>query len=157
MSERAEQLHAFYREARISDQLTFYRQRWSLFNRAEGQAMALSAFLLGFATAAAALAGTNVGATWLWTVLSTALPATVTAVTAYRTLYAFEQQSKIYGDAVQAVRAAARSAGDDAAQARSAEQDVAELVRRVEAVFRQEQAQWGQLTAQIEIPDETRT
>jgi hypothetical protein len=56
-----------------------------------------------------------------------------------------------------AVQAAARSARDDAAELRSAEQDVIELVRRVEAVFRQEQAQWGQLTAQIEIPDDTRT
>ena len=37
----------------------------------------------------------------------------------------------------------ARSSGDD---------EPAELVKRVEAVLRQEQANWGQLTAQIEIP-----
>jgi SMODS and SLOG-associating 2TM effector domain 1 len=156
VSDRAAQLQAFYHEARIADQLRFYRQRRALFDRTAGQAMALSAVLLGFATAAAALAGTDVGPTWLWTALGTVLPAAVTAVTAYSTLYAFEQQSKIYGDAAKAVQAAARPARDDAAELRSAEQDVIELVRRVEAVFRQEQAQWGQLTAQIEIPDDTR-
>jgi hypothetical protein len=33
---------------------------------------------------------------------------------------------------------------------------VAELVRRVESALRQEQAQWGQLTSQVGIVDETK-
>ena len=90
--------------ARIADQLRIYRQRRALFDRAAGQVMALSAVLLGFATAAAALAGTDVGPTWFWTALGTVLPAAVTAVTAYSKLYAFEQQSKIYEDAAKAVK-----------------------------------------------------
>jgi hypothetical protein len=158
MTQRGDELLVFYRECRIADQLEFYTGRRTLFDRALGQALALSAILLGFATAASALAGTDVGPTWLWSVLATILPATSTALTAYSALYAFEQQSKIYGDAVRAVRAAARPVADPdpAAVPRSPEEDVAELVRRVEAVFRQEQAQWGQLTSQIEIPDDTR-
>jgi SMODS and SLOG-associating 2TM effector domain 1 len=159
MTQRGDQLLVFYREYRIADQLEFYTGRRALFDRALGQALALSAILLGFATAASALAGTDLGPSWLWPVLATVLPATSTALTAYSALYAFEQQSKIYGDAVRAVRAAARPVVDPglaAAVPQSPKEDVAELVRRVEAVFRQEQAQWGQLTSQIEIPDDTR-
>jgi SMODS and SLOG-associating 2TM effector domain 1 len=158
VSERADQLLLFYREHRIDDQLDFYTRRRNLFDRAAGQAVALSAILWGFASATSALAGTRVGPTWLWSVLATVLPATSTALVAYSTLYAFEQQSKIYGDAVRAGHAASRLTPDPDAPAdgRSPEEKIADMVKRVEAVFRQEQAQWGQLTSQIEIPDDTK-
>jgi SMODS and SLOG-associating 2TM effector domain 1 len=157
VSDRAGELLLFYREHRIADQLGFYTSRRTMFDRAAGQALSLSAVLLGFATAAGALAGTDVGPTWLWSVLATVLPATATALTAYSTLYAFEQQSKIYGDAARAVRAAAHPVADpDPTAAPRFPEDAAEIVKRFEAVFRQEQAQWGQLTSQIEIPDDTR-
>jgi hypothetical protein len=156
-NERAGQLLLFYREHRIADQLGFYTSRNTLFDRAASQAVALAAVVLGFATAASALAGTDVGPIWLWSVLATVLPAMSTALAAYSTLYAFEQQSKIYGDAVRAVRAAARPVTDAQPSApHSPAQDVTDVVKRVEAVFRQEQAQWGQLTSQIEIHDDTR-
>lgn len=157
MNPRTGQLLSFYREHRIDDQLGFYTRRRALFDRAANQALALSAILLGFTTAVAALTGTNVGPAWLWSILATVLPAASTALTSYSTLYAFEQQSKIYGDAVRAAHAAARPVADpDPAAPRSPEQNAAELIKRVEAVFRQEQAQWGQLTSQMEIPDETK-
>jgi hypothetical protein len=143
---RTDQLLGFYREHRINDQLGFYTRRRALYDRAANQALALSAILLGFTTAVAALTGAHIGAAWLWAILATVLPAASTALTSYSSLYAFEQQSKIYGDAARAGRAAARSA----------EEDAAELIKRVEAVFRQEQAQWGQLTSQVEIRDETK-
>ncbi|MFD2093559.1 SLATT domain-containing protein [Blastococcus deserti] len=154
MSERTEELRAFYGEHRIADQLRFYSSRRTLFDRATGQVMALAAVILGSATAAGALGGTDVGPTWLWPVLATVLPAAAAAVTAYSTLYAFEQQSKIYADAIRAVRAAARPDPATSAAARSAEKDAAEWVQRSEAVFRQEQAQWGQLTSQIRFPED---
>jgi hypothetical protein len=143
---RTDQLLGFYREHRINDQLGYYTRRRALYDRAANQALALSAILLGFTTAVAALTGAHIGAAWLWAILATVLPAASTALTSYSSLYAFEQQSKIYGDAARAGRAAARSA----------EEDAAELIKRVEAVFRQEQAQWGQLTSQVEIRDETK-
>jgi hypothetical protein len=146
VSDRADELLLFYREHRIVDQLDFYTRRRTQFDRAAGQAMALSAVLLGFATAAGALAGTRVGPTWLLSIFATILPAAATSVGAYSILYAFEHQSKLYADAVRAVRAAARPAAEDPA----------ELVKRVEAALRQEQAQWGQLTSQIQIADDTR-
>ena len=157
MSDRVEELRRFYSEHRIEDQLRFYTDRRSLLDRATDQATALAAILGGAATVAAVLAGTGTGPTRWWTVLATVLPAAVTAVTAYSTLYAFEQQSKVYGDAARAVRAARRHVPAPGAPARSADQDAAEWVARVEAVFRQEQAQWGQLTSQIESPGNTRT
>jgi hypothetical protein len=157
VSDRVEELRRFYGEHRIEDQLRFYTDRRSLLDRATDQATALAAILGGAATVAAVLAGTGTGPTRWWTVLATVLPAAVTAVTAYSTLYAFEQQSKVYGDAARAVRAARRHVPAPGAPARSADQDAAEWVVRVEAVFRQEQAQWGQLTSQIESPGNTRT
>jgi predicted trehalose synthase len=157
VSQRTGQLLSFYQKQRIDDQLDFYGRRRALFDHAANQALALSAILLGFTTAVAALTGTNVGPAWLWAILATVLPAAATALTSYSSLYAFEQQSKIYGDAVRALHAATRPVADpDPAAQRSTDEDAAELVKRVEAVLRQEQAQWGQLTSQIQIPDETK-
>ena len=152
MNERDHQLLAFYQQHRIDDQLTFYRSRRDQFDRATGQALALSATLLGLSSAVSALAGASAGWTALWAALSTILPAVATALSAYTALYAFEQQSKLYGDAIRAVRAATRPNPDGA----SATDGVAGLVQRVEAALRQEQAQWGQLTTQIQIADQTK-
>ena len=155
--DRNRQLLAFYQEHRIDDQLRFYGGRRELFDRATGQALAVSAALLGFSSAVSALAGADIGWTALWSALATILPAAASALAAYNTLYAFEQQSKIYGDAIRAVHAASRPRPDpDAAQeGRSPEENVAELVKRVEAAFRREHAQWGQLTTQVRTVDET--
>jgi hypothetical protein len=157
LNPRTGQLLSFYREYRISDQLSFYTTRRASFDRAANQALALSATLLGFTSAVAALTSAPVGPVGLWLILATVLPAASTALTGYSTLYAFEQQSKIYGDAISAVHAAARPLTDpDPAVPRSPEEDAAQLIKRIEAVFRQEQAQWGQLTSQIEISDDTK-
>ncbi len=111
MSQRTGQLLSFYRECRIDDQVGFYNGRRTLFDRAIDQALSLSAVLLGLTAAAAVLAGAKVGPAWVWSLLATALPAASTALTSYGSMYAFEQQSKIYGDAVRAVHAAAPGGG----------------------------------------------
>ena len=156
MTRRADELLQFYRDHRIMDQLSFYTSRRLDFDRAAGQAIALSAILLGLAAAASALAGGSVAPIWLWSVLATVLPAAATAVGAYGALYAFEHQSKIYGDAARAVRAAGHPGRQADHQVQPGDDDPAELVKRVEAALRQEQAHWGQLTSQIEIPDDTK-
>lgn len=157
MSERTSELLRFYEQHRIRDQLGFYTGRREQFDRATGQALAISAMLLGFAAAAGALAGAAVGGREAWAALAAILPAISTALAAYIALYAFEQQSKIYGDAARAVRAASRPVPDPSApqDGPSPEENIAELVRRVEGALRQEQAQWGQLTSQIQITDQT--
>jgi hypothetical protein len=156
VSERTRQLLLFYREQRIDDQIRFYTGRRDLFDRASGQALAISAMLFGFAAAASALAGAAIGWTPLWTALAAIFPAMSTALAAYIALYAFEQQSKIYGDAVRAVRAASHPAPDAGVPGygHAPEQHAAELVRRVEDALRNEQAQWGQLTSQIQLPSQ---
>src|SRR5262249_54457528 len=120
--------------------------------------LAVSATLLGLASAVSALAGTTVGWTTVWTAASAILPAVSTALAAYLALYAFDQQSKLYGDAVRAVHAAARTVPDpDLAQGgRSPEVNIADYVEKVEGAFRTENAQWGQLTSQIQIADQTK-
>jgi hypothetical protein len=148
----------FYGQHRINDQLRFYTSRREQFDRATGQALAISAMLLGFASAAGALAGTALGWVKGWSALAAILPAISTALAAYIALYAFEQQSKIYGDAVRAVQAASRPTPDPNASqgGRPPEENIAELVKRVEGALRQEQAQWGQLTSQVQITDQTK-
>jgi len=156
MSDRDDELRAFYLAHRVDDQLRFYRSRRELFDRAAGQALAVSATLLGFSSAASALAGADAGWSALWAALATILPAASTALSAFTGLYAFEQQSKIYGDAVRALQAAARPAVAVDAEAVPSGPDVGALVERVEAALRQEQAQWGQLTGEIELGGATK-
>jgi hypothetical protein len=161
MSERSSELRQFYQAQRINDQLGFYTKRKDEFERATGQALAISAMLLGFSSAAGALAGTAVAWAKGWSALAAILPAVATALAAYIALYAFEQQSKIYGDAARAVQAAARNAPRpstslDENPIEDNEANTAELVRRVEEALRQEQAQWGQLTSQIQISDQAK-
>jgi hypothetical protein len=105
---RDQELLDFYQRHRIEDQLTFYRSRTELFDRAGGQALAISATLLGFSSAVSALAGVDGGWARWWATLATILPAVSTALAAFTAVYAFEQQSKIYGDAIRAVHAASR-------------------------------------------------
>lgn len=157
MTERNRELLDFYQTHRIKDQLKFYADRQDLFERASGQGLAISATLLGFTSAVGALAGASLGWGPLWTTLAVIFPAVSTALAAYVALYAFEQQSKIYGDAVRAVRAAARviPEPDLAPDGEPPEASIADLVQRVERAMRREQGQWGQLTSQLQVSDQT--
>lgn len=160
MTERNQDLLKFYQKHRVEGQLRFYASRRDLFERATGQGLAISAMLLGFASAASALAGTTVGWAKAWSALAAILPAMSTALAAYIALYAFEQQSKIYGDARRAVLAASRPLPDPGVPREEGgptpEENAADLVKRVEGALRQEQGQWGQLTSQIQIADQTK-
>lgn len=155
MSQRNRDLLKFYAACRIEDQMDFYTKRSRQFDRATSQGLAVSAVLLGFSTAAAALAGTATGWATDWSAIATILPAISTALAGYLALYAFDQQSKIYGDALKALRVIAQAAPDpDTAPAgQTPERNIAEYVERIEGIFSQEQGQWGQLTSQIQIID----
>jgi len=157
MSDRNQDFLRFYEEYRIRDQITFYSRRLDEFDRATGQGLFVSATLLGFASGAGALAGTTLGWAKGWAAVAAILSALSTALAAYIALYAFEQQSKIYGDALRAVRGASRPTPDPELPQndRTPEQNIAEMVKRVEQALRQEQSQWGQLTSQIQAGDRT--
>jgi hypothetical protein len=156
MSDRSEELLRFYEARRIRDQLKFYTGRLDQFDRATGQGLFISATILGFASAAGALAGTTVGWARGWAAVAAILAAASTAMAAYIALYAFDQQSKIYGDAARAVRSASRPVPDPGVppDGQNPDEKVADLVNRVEQAVRQEQSQWGQLTSQIQVGDQ---
>jgi len=158
VSEHSSQLLGYYRKYRVDDQLRFYAGRRDLFDRATSQGLAVSAMLLGLASAAGALAGTHVGWTEVWSSVSAILPAVSTALAAYLALYAFDQQSKLYGDAVRAVQAAARPVHNPTfgQGGRLPDENIADFVEKVEGAFRKESAQWGQLTSQIQIADKAK-
>jgi SMODS and SLOG-associating 2TM effector domain 1 len=158
VSAHSSELLGYYRKYRIEDQLDFYTSRKDLFDRATGQGLAVSATLLGFASAVSALAGTTVGWTEVWSAASAILPAISTVLAAYLALYSFDQQSKLYRDAVRAVHAAARPVPNpDVHEAgRPPEENIADFVKKVEGAFLLENAQWGQLTSQIQIAGETK-
>jgi SMODS and SLOG-associating 2TM effector domain 1 len=151
LSERNAEFVRFYRKHRIDDQLRFYRSRLDQFDRATGQSLFISAAILGFASGAGALAGTATGWASGWAAVAAILSAVSTALAAYVALYAFEQQSKIYGDAVRAVHAASRLRLDP--DGLPGDQDISGLAERVEQALRREQSQWGQLTSQIQLDD----
>lgn len=152
MTDRSAQVLALYQVHRVEDQLRFYRSRRELFDRATGQAAVVSAVLLGLSAAVSALAGASTGNPQLWTALAAILPALATAMASYGALYAFDQQSKLYEDAVRALVATQREAPDltripEGERAAA----VAGYVEKVESVFRKEQSQWGQLTSSIQL------
>jgi hypothetical protein len=153
--DQSRELLELYQKHRFEDQLRFYGDRRELFDRAAGQAAAVSAVLLGLTAAVSALAGAATGHGQLWAALAAILPALATALAAYGALYAFAQQSKLYADATRALIATQRELPDlaklpdDAARVTA----VGGYVEKVEAVFRKEQGQWGQLTSSIEIAE----
>lgn len=158
MTDHNGQLLDYYRKYRIDDQLNFYTRRKSLFDKATGQGLALAAMLLGLTSAVSALAGANVGWAKVWLAASVILPAVSTALAAYLALYAFDQQAKIYGDAVRAIHATARQQPNPGGPqgGRAPEDDIADFVGKIEGAFRQESAQWGQLVSQVQVKDETK-
>jgi hypothetical protein len=158
MSQRNHDLLKFYAACRVDDQVDFYERRSALFDRATSQGLAVSAVLLGFSTAAAALAGTAVAWATGWSAIATILPAVSTALAGYVALYAFDQQSKIYGDALKALRMISRAIPDpdSAPEGQTPERNIAGYVERVESIFSQEQGQWGQLTSQIQATDQAK-
>jgi hypothetical protein len=151
VSDRTDELLTLYRKCRVDDQLGFYGRRKEEFDRAAGQAAAVSAVLLGLTAATSSLAGASTGHTQLWTALAAILPALTTAVAAYAALFAFERQSKLYGDARRALLAATREPPNlEGLSPEERAKAISTYIADVEAVFRNEQGQWGQLPTSAE-------
>jgi len=158
MTARDQQFLALYKSGRFQDQRDFYESRRREFDAARDQVLWLTSVFMVMTAAVAALGSANVGGLkWLWSILAIAFPALSAALSAYNTLYAFERQSKIYGDAANALlRARADSPDlkpsmDDVAF----EKALGAHVEQVEQILRNEQAQWGQLigeTKPVEAP-----
>ena len=156
MDNRHEQFLNLYQTCRHKDQAVFYKARCAEFERARRQAI-ITAGVLMFLTAMVSILTTTdlFWPKWVWAALSVFFPALSTALTAYNSLFAFEQQLKLYQDASRALsRAEAdayglRQASDEAGYPKRIEA----YVKQVEEILRKEQGQWGQLTSEVKLAE----
>jgi hypothetical protein len=152
VNERARQALLLLQEARFKDQLeNYYARTAAEYARASAQSVALSAVLLSLTTLAGTLAGLDIAGAHGWAIAAAILPAVATALAAYDALFGFERVSKLFFDAIRSLR---QLDAPDLAQIEEAKaaEAVAAYAEAVEAVLAKEQAQWGQLTAETELP-----
>jgi conflict system pore-forming effector with SLATT domain len=145
VTSRAQQVLDLYRGARVEDQLGYYEQRRSLFERAHGELLVLSAVLLGATSTVSGLAGVNISGKLVWAILAAVLPALSTLLAAYSGLFGFDRNAKLYADASRNLALLDQpGAGDEA----PGDDAVAGYVQQAEDVFQKEQSQWGQLASE---------
>ena|ERR1700730_2690296 len=154
MSQRDDQQFLkLYQKYRYEDQLSYYLGRQGEFTHARTQAIFISIGLVFLAAIAGALGTVDI----LWLKLTCLLAAAIcpvlaTALAAYNALYAFEQQAKLYQDAINNLaraRVLVLNMGDPDFAAK-----VDNYVQEVEKIFLTEQGQWGQLAKRMR-PHET--
>lgn len=145
MSRRARQFVDVYRASRVDDQREYYVRRSREFQAAHRQLLLVSSIVFGISGAVGLVAGLDVPGKLVWAVLAAVLPAITTALAAYEGLYAFERVSKLYGDAARNLRLSEAPELSDSADDPAA---VAAYVTQVEAIFKRERGQWGQLTSE---------
>jgi ABC-type multidrug transport system fused ATPase/permease subunit len=152
-----QQFLKLYQKYRYEDQLNFYKQRHREFAKAQAQAIFISIGLMFIVCLAGALEQINIrwlNLTCLW--LAVICPILSTAITAYGTLYAFEQQAKLYQDTLNNLQRV-RVLLTDLEQGLSDDDFAVRLgnyVQTVENIFLAEQGQWGQLAKKMK-PAET--
>jgi hypothetical protein len=139
-----------YRVERLQDQLRFYENRRTQFERAHGQLLVASAALLAATSTVSALAGTEIPGKLGWAVLAAILPALATTLAAYGALFGFDRHAKLYADAI-------RNLGlleePDLSHATDADEAIRTYVEEVEKVLHDEQSQWGQLASEAQSTD----
>jgi hypothetical protein len=145
VSARARQFVELYRAARVEDQRDFYLRRADEFEGAHRQLLLVSSLVFGISGAVGLIAGLDVPGKLVWAILAAVLPAITTALAAYQGLYAFERIAKLYGDAARNLRLVEAPRLSDSADESAA---VAAYVNQVEAIFKRERGQWGQLAAE---------
>lgn len=141
MSARAREFHEMYATLLISNQLSYYRNRASEYQKAHGEAVIVrNLLLLGAATAGAIGQFSNGTPRAAVAIVAAAFAALAGAVTAYEALIGFPQLGKLYSDAARNLEEAAIDW-----QVADSGTDLSAEVERVEAIFRSEVGQWGQL------------
>ena len=153
MSDRERQALTVLQAARVEDQLeNYYGRTAAEYARASAQSVAVSAVLLSLTTLTGTLAGLDIGGNAGWAIAAAILPALATALAAYDALFGFERVSKLFFDAIRSLRLIEAPDLTEIADDAKAAKAVADYAEAVEAVLAKEQAQWGQLTAEIELP-----
>jgi SMODS and SLOG-associating 2TM effector domain 1 len=156
MGNRHEQFLNFYQTYRHKDQVGFYQARCVEFERSRRQAIITAGVLMLLTTMVSIFATTDILLPrWVWAALSVFFPALSTALTAYNSIFAFEQQLKLYKDAsrglhrAEAASYALRKSADEA----DCQKGIDAYVKQVEEILRKERDQWGQLTSEIKIAE----
>lgn len=156
MNEQQRQFLEFYEKYRREAQSRWYRKRYETYERAHRQSVALTSFILFLSSAVSIISvqwpRVRVwGETFLaWPVIAAVLAATGTAVAAYRSLYGFQENARLYRDADNALAAVVADSPDECEDCDDATvRTPADYLPLVEAVFRREQGQWGQFVSQI--------
>jgi hypothetical protein len=156
VSDRERQALTVLQAARVEDQLeNYYGRTAAEYARASAQSVAVSAVLLSLTTLTGTLAGLDIAGNGGWAIAAAILPAVATALAAYDALFGFERVSKLFFDAIRSLRRIEAPDLTQIAEAKAAEA-VAAYAEAVEAVLAKEQAQWGQLTAEIELPGQSK-
>jgi hypothetical protein len=150
------QLLEIYQKYRYQDQVTFYQNRHKEFTKAETQATILSIGLIGMTALGGALQLIDV--TWVKYVALFAAaicPVLFTALAAYRTLYGFEEQAKLYHDTIHNLRLSHEIMSDGIQGLNEAEfaEHLKKYIDDTESIFLKEQGQWGQLAKDLKPPE----
>jgi SMODS and SLOG-associating 2TM effector domain 1 len=154
MDNRHGQFLNLYQTYRHKDQAGFYQARCMEFERARRQAIITAGVLMLLTTMVSIFTATGLfWPKWVWAALGVFLPALSTALTAYNSLFGFEQQLKLYQDASRALhRAEADSYGlRQAVDEVDYPKRIEAYVKQVEEILHKEQGQWGQLTSDIKL------
>jgi len=155
MNERQQQFLGLYRTFRHEDQSQFYQDRSDEFEQSHNEAIILAALLMALTAIVSTLGPMELFGSKLklmWALFGVLLPALSAALTAYSSLYSFDQQAKLYKDAMLALDKAEASGFDvEQAAANDVDTKLALYVNLVEDVFRKEQGQWGQLISELKL------
>ncbi len=146
-----------YQKYRFEHQLGFYRNRTREFKQAHRQVIIVGAILMIIAALASALSSYSFPPPLrlAYLIIAAISPVLYTVLTAYNSLYAFEQQAKLYQDTVYAllkVHTLSPELQSGLSEQAFAEQ-VHDYIDKVENIFLVEQGQWGQLAGRMRPPD----
>jgi len=148
MNERDEQFLKLYDQHRYREQIDYYEKRKKAFERAQSEFINISTVLMILAALMGILSSID---SWnfrlWWAVLAVIFPTISAALSAYNSLYAFEQQAKIFQDtALRLHEARVKSPYiRHLVQESDYHQAIGEFVNEVETVFVEERGQWGLL------------
>lgn len=150
MNNRQEQFLSLYQTHRHKDQIGFYKARCAESEKARRQAIITAGVLMFLTAMVSILTVTDLfWPKWVWAVLGVLFPALSTALTAYNSLFSFEQQSKLYQDAARSLHRAEAAAYGLQGGKTDYQNRIEAYVNQVEEILRKERAQWGQLTSEI--------
>ena len=158
MSQRDDkQFLSLYQTYRYENQLKFYRDRHTEFNKANKEAITIGIVLMVVTTLMAGFASFfDAPELRLICLLVAAIcPILATALVGYNTLYGFEQQAKLYQDTINnllkvyALDPDLRQGLSDNEFAKALE----DYVCKVEETFLIEQGHWGQLARSMKPPE----